>query len=155
MKISFNKTKEDYMLRNVLIAVVVLLTAAWVTAGSAEVKEGLWEITTKSEIQGMSVQMPVTTTKQCFTKKDMIPKPEKQEQNQECKIKDQKVIGDTVTYALECKDKDGTIIEISGKSTYKGNVFDGTSDTKIKSKAQGTMQMTSKMSGKYVGPCPK
>jgi hypothetical protein len=154
MKKYFNKTKEVYMLRNVLIAVVALLTVVWVTAGSAEVKEGLWEITTKTEIKGMPAQMPVTTTKQCITKNNVIPKPEKQEKSQECKIKEQKISGDTVTYSLECKDK-GTTVEVSGKATYKGNNFDGTTNTTIKSKEQGDMQMTSKMSGKYVGPCPK
>ncbi|MCX5806547.1 MAG: DUF3617 family protein [Proteobacteria bacterium] len=143
------------MFRNVLIAVVALLTLVWVTAGSAEIKEGLWEITTKTEIKGMPGQMPATTTKQCITKNDVVPKPEKQEKSQECKIKDQKVSGDTVTYAMECKDRSGTIVEISGKTTYKGNTFDGTTNTTMKSKEEGTMQMTSKMSGKYIGLCPK
>jgi hypothetical protein len=143
------------MFRNVLIAVVVLFAFVWVTAGSAEIKEGLWEITTKAEIKGMAAQMPATTTKQCITKNDVVPKPEKQEKGQECKIKDQKVSGDTVTYTVECKDKNGTVVEISGKSTYKGNVFEGTTNTTMKSKDQGAMQMTSKMSGKYIGPCPK
>jgi hypothetical protein len=143
------------MVRSILVAVVALLTVVWVAVGSAEVKEGLWEITTKAEIKGMSNQMPATTMKQCITKNDIVPKPEKQEKGQECKIKDQKVSGDTVTYALECKDKGGTIVEVSGKTTYKGNVFDGATTTTIKSKEQGTMQMTSKMSGKYIGPCVK
>jgi Na+-translocating ferredoxin:NAD+ oxidoreductase RnfG subunit len=143
------------MVRNVLIAVVALLSLVWVAAGYAEVKEGLWEITTKSEIKGMPAQMPVSTTKQCITKNNIIPKPEKQEKGQECKVKDQKMSGDSVTYAIECKDASGTIVQVSGKTTYKGNVFDGTTNTTIKSKDQGTMEMTSKMSGKYAGPCPK
>jgi hypothetical protein len=144
------------MVRNLLITVVALFTLVLViTSVSAEVKEGLWEITTKTEIKGMSVQMPATTTKQCFTKNDMVPKPEKQEQGQECRIIDQKISGNTVTYNLECKDKSGAIIEIFGKSTYKGNTFDGTTNTTMKSKDQGTMQMISKTSGKYAGPCPK
>jgi len=143
------------MFRNVLIAVVVLLTFVWVTAGLAEMKEGLWEITTKTEIKGMPTQMPATTTRQCITKNDVVPKPERQEKGQECKIKDQKISGDTVTYVIECNDKSGTTIEVSGKTTYKGKVLDGVSTTNIKSKGQGNMQMTSKMSGKYVGSCPK
>ncbi|MCX5808435.1 MAG: DUF3617 family protein [Proteobacteria bacterium] len=141
------------MVRSVIIAVV--LTLVWVTVGSAEMKEGFWEITTKTEMKGMPVQIPPTTMKQCITKKDVVPKPEKQEKGQECKIKDQKISGDTVTYAMECKDKGGNIIEISGKMIYKGDIFDGTTNTTMKTKEQGTMQMTSKMSGKYVGPCPK
>jgi hypothetical protein len=74
--------------------------------------------------------------------KDMVPKPAAQEKGQECKMKDQKVVGDTVTYSME----------IAGKMTYKGDVFDGSTDTTVKTNGQ-TMQMSSKMTGKYVGPC--
>jgi len=138
-----------------LIVVIVAVGLVWVSGASAEMKEGLWEITTKAEMKGMQMQMPANTVKQCMTKKDMVPKPDKQDKNQECTTKDMKIVGDTVTYAMECKGRDGTIVQISGKSTYKGNSFDGVSDMTMKSKDQGTMQMTSKMSGKYLGPCPK
>jgi len=141
------------MVRSVIIAVV--LTLALVAVGSAEIKEGFWEITTTSEMKGVPVQLPPTTMKQCITKKDLVPKSEIQEPGHECKIKDQKVSGDTVTYIVECKDQGGNVIEISGKTIYKGNVFDGITNTTVKTKEQGTLQMTSTTSGRYTGPCPK
>ena len=144
------------MIRSLAVVLAVMVTLAWAAGASAEMKEGLWEITTKAEMKGMpSNQMPASTTKQCFTKKDAVPQPEKKDPNTECKMKDQKIVGDTVTYTMECKAKDGTMVTVSGKATYKGDVFDGSSVTTIKSKEQGTMQMTSKMSGKYLGPCSK
>jgi hypothetical protein len=132
-----------------------MATFVLVSVGSAQMKEGLWEITSKGEIQGMPAQMPATTIKQCITKQNAVPKPEGPSRDQDCVIKDQKIIGDTVTYTMECKDKAGTNVQISGQMAFKGNSFDGTSNTTIKSKEMGTMQMTGKMSGKYVGPCPK
>ena len=141
------------MVRCVIIAVVLAL--ALVTVGSAEIKEGLWEITTTSEMKGVPIQLPPTTTKQCITKKDLVPRSEIQETGHECRIKDQKVSGDTVTYIVECKDQGGNVIDISGKTIYKGNVFDGITNTTVKTKEQGTMQMKSTTSGRYTGPCPK
>ena len=141
------------MVRSVIIAVV--LTLALVTVGSAEIKEGFWEITTTSEMKGVPVQLPPTVMKQCITKKDLVPRSEIQEPGHECRIKDQKVSGDTVTYNVECKDQAGNVIEISGKTIYRGNVFDGITNTTVRTKEQGALQMTSTTSGRYTGPCPK
>jgi hypothetical protein len=85
----------------------------------------------------------------------MVPKPAAQDKSQECKIKDQQVSGDTVTYTMECSMKDGTTMEMKGKSTYKGDTFEGTTETTMKAKGQPAMQMSGKMSGKYIGPCTK
>ena len=138
------------MLRNICIALAVIISFVWITGASAEIKEGQWEITTKTEMKGM--QMPATTMKQCITNKD--PVPQKQEKGQECKMKDQQVSGDTVTYTMECKRAEGTIVS-SGKMTYKANTFNGTTDTTFKTKGQPDMKMISTMTGKYLGPCPK
>ena len=140
------------MVRNLMVAVAIVLGLVWVTGASAEMREGLWEITTKAEMKGMPNQMPAMTMKQCMTKKDMTPKPMNKDQN--CTMKDQKVVGDTLTYAMECKDKDGTVTQTTGKMTYKGDSFDGSNNVTMKNK-QGTMQMSSKMTGRYLGPCTK
>jgi len=143
------------MIKSALIVIAAILTLVCAADGSAEMKEGLWEIATKTEMIGIPVQTPPTIMKQCMTKKDMVPKPERQEKGQECKIIDQKISGDTVTYAMECRDKGGNVMEISGKTTYKEKNFDGATNTTMKTKEQGTIRMVSKISGKYVGPCPK
>lgn len=140
------------MLRKICIALFLVVSLIWVTSIQAEMKEGQWEITTKVEMKGMPMQIPATTMKQCVTKKD--PVPQKQEKGQECKMKDQKIVGDTVTYTMECKSADSTMVS-NGKMTYKTNTFDGATDTMVKTKGQPDMKMLSTMSGKYLGPCPK
>ena len=112
---------EVQMLRNICIALAIVISLVWITGASAEMKEGLWEITTKAEMKGMPMQMPATTMKQCMTKKDMTPKPEKQPKGQECTMKDQKVSGDTVTYTMECKSADSTTVQ-NGKDDLQRQI---------------------------------
>ncbi len=131
---------------------VIAVSLLWTSIGFGEIKEGQWEITTKTSMKGMKMQMPATTIKQCVTKKD--PVPQKQEKGTECKMTDQKMTGDTVTYTMECKAPDSTMIS-SGKMTYKTNTLNGTTNTTINAKGQPQVQMTSTMSGRYLGPCPK
>jgi hypothetical protein len=144
--------KEDYMLNKKLIGLAILVSLIWVVSASAEIKYGLWEITTKMEIKGMPGQMPPVTVRNCTTKSDPVPK--SSTKGSECKTKDFKQSGDTITYTIECTGKNSVTLT-SGKMTYKENSFDGTSTTTTKTKGQPEMQMTTKMSGKYIGPCTK
>jgi hypothetical protein len=110
-------------------------------------KEGLWEITAKMDMQGMPVQMPPQTNTHCLTKKDTVP--QKQEPGQECKVTKHEVKGDTVTWVMECKTKEGPATS-NGKITYKGETFEGV----VKMKQSG-MEMTQNLKGKWIGKCPK
>src|SRR5689334_8878196 len=53
------------------------LLAGSAVAGGPEVREGEWEVTTTMVIQGMPMQPPPTTRTHCITKKDIVPKPDK------------------------------------------------------------------------------
>jgi hypothetical protein len=142
------------MKKQIAVALCASFIFACAAAGMAEVKEGLWEMKMTTEMKGMPMKMPTTTSQTCITKNDMVPKPLSQgKQAQECKIKEQNVSGDTVTYAMECSDKTGMSGEMSGKMTYTGDTMEGSSTMKITSPA--AMEMTIKMSGKYLGACKK
>jgi hypothetical protein len=142
------------MKKDTAIFLVLLTSFACATMALAEMKEGLWEIKTTMEMQGMPVKMPPTTTRTCVSKNDMVPKPSAQRgQEQECKVKEQRITGDTVTYAMECTGKGGMTTEIAGEVTYKGDAMEGTSTMKVKGPA--SMEMSTKVSGKYIGPCTK
>jgi hypothetical protein len=113
-------------------------------------QEGKWEITSKVEMEGMPMAMPATKYTQCITKKDMVP--QKAEKNQDCKITDTKVSGDTVSWTMQCKSKEGTM-DSNGKITYKKDTFDGTMHTTVNNPGSGKMQMTQRMSGRRIGDC--
>ena len=142
------------MKKNIAVALTVATLLICVTLATAEIKEGLWEIQTSMEMPGMPVKIPPTTTRTCMSRNDAVPKPSAPKgQEQECKIKDQNISGNTVTYSMECKGKDGSTTEISGKMTYSGDAMEGTSTMKMSGPV--AMEMSSKMTGKYVGPCTK
>ena len=137
----------------VLAIILTLVCFSGAQAADPNMKDGLWEITTKVEMKGMPANIPPTVTKQCMTKKESVPQQNK-EKNPNCKIVDQKVSGDSVTWAMICKEKDGTV-DSKGKITYKGDTFDGTTTTTIKDKSGKAQQIATKMSGKRLGPCNK
>jgi hypothetical protein len=113
-------------------------------------QDGKWEITSKVEMEGMPMAMPATKYTQCITKKDIVP--QKVEKNQDCKITDTKVSGDTVSWTMQCKSKEGTM-DSNGKITYKKDTFDGTMHTTVNNPGSGKMQMTQRMSGRRIGDC--
>ena len=115
-------------------------------SGGVNMQEGKWEITTTFEMQGMPAGMmkPQTFTT-CLSQKDYVPKDEGQ--SKDCSMKDVRVEGSTVTWAVVCKDSSG-----KGRVTYAGSTFDGVVDTTMKESGKDmTAKMT--MKGKHIGPC--
>ena len=142
------------MKRSMTVVLVLLGSFACATMALAQMKEGLWEIKTTMEMPGMPAKIPATTTQTCISKNDLVPKPSAQRgQAQECKVKEQKITGDTITYAMECTGRGGMSTEIAGEVTYKGDTMEGSS--KMKVKGPTPMEMSTKVSGKYIGPCTK
>jgi len=140
-------------MRKILIGFAVALSvflcaAAW----AQQMKEGLWEITTQLEMKGMPQAMPPVTVRQCVTKKDPVPKSD--DKSDTCKATSQKISGNKVTYAMECKGKEETML-INGDISYTGDSMEGKSTTIIKVKGQPEMKMSNTLKGKYLGACPK
>ena len=131
----------------ILTALFCLLLAATATADS-DINEGSWEITVKVEIEGMPMTMPPITNTQCITKDTLVPKPD--QPGQECEITSQKTARDTITYDMECSGPGGSM-KGTGEATYTGDTMTGKMEMKMP--GQGDMKMTTKMSGKRIGPC--
>jgi len=135
------------MLKKLFAASIILLIAISISfAGSGpNMKEGLWEITTKTKMPGM--EMPPMKHTQCITKNDLVP--QSSQPGQECKITETKVIGNTVSWTMQCKTQGGEM-KGTGKITYSGDSFKG---TMIMSMPQTNMKITSHISGKRIGDC--
>ena len=113
----------------------------------------MWEVKGEMKLEGLPFPMPPVPVNytQCLTKKDMIP--QKKEKNQDCKMISNEMVGDTVTWVMQCKDKNG-VADSTGKITYKGNSFDGTVHTVMKdAKGGAKSESTLQMSGKRTGDC--
>lgn len=135
------------MLKKLFFCSIILLTAISISfaASGPNMKEGLWEITTKTKMPGM--EMPPMKHTQCITKNDLVP--QSSQPGQECKITETKVIGNTVTWTMQCKTQGGEM-KGTGKITYSEDSFEGTI---IMSMPQANMKITTHISGKRIGDC--
>jgi hypothetical protein len=164
---TYRKKKENTMKRTKgLMAVVVLAALGLIMAGLGDnhdgsayaekpapamkgvnMKEGKWEITSTVEMKGMPAGMmqPQTHTT-CLKQNDYVPK---NEQQKDCTMKDMKVIGNTVSWEVVCKDSSG-----KGRITYAGSTYDGAMEMTMKDGGRD-MNMKMTMKGKHIGPCDK
>ncbi len=118
---------------------------------AVDMMEGMWEHTMEVKMEGMAgvPAMPFTTT-HCMTKKDLVPQSSENKQN--CKILEQKAIGNKVVWKIRCVEKD-SVVESQGDITYNGTTYSGNQKTKITEKGGQVMTSTAKMKGRRLGDC--
>jgi hypothetical protein len=135
------------MHRKTVAAMIYAVCCSTSMAGTPEVNmnPGLWEWTAKMDIPNMPKEMQTTVNRKCLTKEDLVPATKKP--GQECDIKDLKTTKDSVSWAMTCKSPQGPVAS-TGKMFYNGDTAHG----EVNVNAQGLL-MSSKMSGKRVGPC--
>lgn len=139
------------LLKQTLVAVfagflcgLVMLAGTNCLAGSGpNLQEGLWEVTSKMEMMGMN--MPAMSHNQCITRENAVPKGS--DPDQECKMVETSVNGDTVSWNMAC-DSAGGKSNLTGKITYHGDTFEGA----IRIDMQG-VEMIQQMSGRRIGEC--
>ena len=129
----------------VLVAVVMLF-AAPVGAGP-DVQEGMWEITTVTEMSGTAIQMPPQKHTQCFTNDDLVPRDPQAAQG--CIIKEKRYEGNTLNWTMECS-SDGIKTVSTGSITYDKDSFSGGMEIAI---GGSDMKLVNTMSGRRLGPC--
>ena len=134
----------QHKIRTTLLAAICSL-AGIANATEVNMNPGLWEWTAKMDMPGVPMQVPPSVNRKCITREDLVP--ETRKPGQECNIKDLKTSKNSVTWAMTCKSPQGPVAT-TGKMIYNGNTAHG----EIKMNMHG-MLMTSKMSGKRLGPC--
>ena len=137
-------------------ALVAAVTSGPASAAGPNMKEGMWEITTKMEMAGRNdVAMPQQTVKHCMTKKD-VEDPKQtvmgsKDQNR-CKMTDYKLQGNTASWKVACEGQGSG----SGTVTYNGDSYTGSQTMAINAGGSGQpMNMKMNFSGRRVGDCTK
>lgn len=142
--------------------VTTCVLAAAVLSGGAHaaapnMKDGLWEITVKTDMPGMPAGMKPQVVQQCITKKD-LEDPRKtapsggDPKDSRCQMTDYKMQGNTATWNMACKGEDA--MTGSGSVTYGGTSYSGTN--KMTMKRGGKDQtVTMQYAGKHIGDCKK
>ncbi len=138
---------QRFALVGSLIGFVLFAGSAF---GEMNMREGMWEMTMKTEMPGMRFEIPPMKFNQCMTKKDVVP--QRRQENKDCQIKNTKIEGNTVSWHVQCSTKDGTV-DGTGKITYRGDSFDGVMKTVSNNGKSGKMEMTQHMSGRRIGDC--
>ena len=129
----------------VLVAVVMLFAAP--AGAGPDVQEGMWEITTVTEMDGTAIQLPPQKYTQCFRNDDLVPIDPKAHQN--CVIKEKRYVGNTLNWIMECG-SDGIKTISTGSVTYDGDSFSGGMEIAI---GGSDMKLVNTMSGRRLGPC--
>jgi hypothetical protein len=132
----------------ILFALILLCAAGTAHPADVDMKEGDWEISSETSMmmEGMSMPSMANKSTYCLTREDPVPKSEK---DKDCRIVKQKVVGNTVSWRMECKKGEG-----EGEISYRGTTYNGFIKMKMVDEGQ-TMTMNIKLAGKYLGPCPK
>ena len=143
-------------IRTMKFLTLLLAGSAGSAVAAPDFKEGEWNVSYQMEVTGMPFTMPPITARKtmCLDKKNYVP--DNSQQGQECKVSDQKVNGNTVTWIMRCRAQERTI-EGQGKITYKGDRYDGVMDAKLLSADNQGPAVGYKytMQGQRLGACGK
>ena len=137
------------MLKKIYTPSVLCMLLVALPAWGLDLKPGKYQITAKVEMPGMPGGMPPQTTTQCLNEQNPVPNTSAGAHG--CKITDMKTKGNTVTYEMECNQQ-GMTIKNNGEMTYKGDSFEGTSQTNM-GPAAGGMTVKTVVKGKRIGDC--
>lgn len=122
-------------------------------AAGPNIKDGLWEMTMETRMEGLPFAMPPVsvTVKQCISKSDPILQDPESKKN--CRIKNQKVSGNKVSWEFECSQEEGKA-DGKGEMTYSGSTSSGVSKVVMTTKEGEKMTSTTKIKGKRIEACP-
>lgn len=138
-----------------IVCATAVFTLAGVAYSAPPMKEGQWEMTIQSKMEGMPMQPPPMTFNHCYTAKDVADSRSMVQKQMsgdgQCKMLDYKESGNTVNFSMKCQTKQGESLT-SGTSTYKGDSYTG--NMKMRFKMEGReMEMTQVHQGKRTGAC--
>ena len=131
------------------------MTAAAAVAQQPNIKDGMWEVTTTMDMEGMPGGRQPQTMQHCVTPqdaKDPAGMSRGMDKGGQCQVTDHKVTGNTATWKLTCKGEGA--MTGTGTATYGGTTYSMTSTTTMNHGGK-TMKMTVNQTGKYLGPCKK
>ena len=137
------------MKKMLIISLMLFAAAAPSHAGDAsDIKEGMWEITTKVNMPGM--QAPASVQRQCISSKNSIPMSALSDQG--CRVLETKISGGAVSWTMQCNGQGGQV-DGKGAITYAGDSFSGTSNMTISAPGAGKTDISTSMTGRRVGDC--
>lgn len=130
-------------MKRIVLVLGVAIASAAIAADPATMKPGLWDYTVKMEVPGMPFAMPPQSFQHCLTQADVDSGSQyRDQQSQDCQIKDLKQSAGKASFAMACKD--GT----TGTAEYSFTPTSMTGKTVMNRQGQAmAMNMSAKRSG--------
>jgi hypothetical protein len=139
-------------LRIVALLLSALLLRAAPAMAETNIQEGLWEITIRMELVGMT-SGPAAPVASMHCLKDGSQVPQLLQKDSSCRITETKTAGDSVSWKMKCEAGEGSI-DGSGRMTYRGGRFDGIISLAMQRPDAGPLKIIQHVSGRRVGDCP-
>ena len=105
------------------VLAIFIYPGAVATAGDLNLTEGYWETSVTIRIEGGFMPVPAIKSSKCITHEDPLPNSVKSS-SMNCRVFDQAIEGNDVSWRLECGDAKGTM-QGQGKITYAGESYSG------------------------------
>lgn len=133
---------------------IVGISAATCTlaAPPPQMQEGLWEITTQTEIADTTAPLPPETTRACYSKQDVENDSAATPKDEKCEIQDYRVAGNIASWNIVCSAPE----KITGNGTvtfHNRTSYSGTATLRMQIQGKPPIQMTNRYSGKRLGAC--
>jgi hypothetical protein len=111
------------------VLAMFIYPGAAAAAGDLNLTEGFWETYVTIRIQGGFMPVPAIKSSKCITREDPLPNAV-ESSSMHCRVFDQTITGNDVSWRLECGDAKGTM-QGQGKITYAGDSFSGGMDVLV------------------------
>jgi hypothetical protein len=131
-------------------ATIMVLMPATALGATPKLAPGLWEVTSKTEMVGMAMQMPAHTMKTCL-KADELAQPWKQFQSagQDCSFSDMEMNAHSAHWKMRCSSAEGNITGSGSSEFVDPHHFHGMAHMEMKANGT-TMQMKIENKGRWV-----
>jgi hypothetical protein len=142
-----------------ILAILILIASPALADDTKKLSmtEGQWEISGDVTMEGgggVQQSGPAQPMKLCLTRKSPVPVDPKGDPKGMTCTKKHTVTASDVAWTASCQGKSSSSSG-TGTVTYADKTFSGSSESTVKIKAGGEIKISMKMSGKYLGPCPR
>jgi hypothetical protein len=122
-------------------------------AAVPDIKEGLWELTFKSEIAAQPTPMPAVaySSQHCLTKQS-AGDPHTLLQNNQCEISDFKLQANHAAWKMRCQQQ-GIQMTGDGQANYTYESINSTFNMYMQGEGAQSLKITTQTTGRYLGNC--
>ena len=145
------------MKRTMAILILIASPALADDTKKLAITEGQWEVAgdvTMESRGGVSQSAPAQPVKLCLTRKSPVPIDPKSDPKGMTCTKKHTVAANDVSWTATCKGTSSSS-EGTGRITYADKTFSGSSETTVKINSGSDIKVTMKMTGPYLGACPR